>query len=253
MAESWQKDVFRYVREMEVKTPEDYSVDLGTQIQLNGESAEIVDFLDSGGEKEIYDVAFDGERKAMKLPNTVKFPDKIAENWQSVIREPEHAEVVGEAGLNVNNYVERFDVDINGYKFPTVLMDRYRDHDFDIYDKKNSRERHDFFERFETYEDLFEGVMDDIAVMMQESINLAADSFNICEKEGVPHLYFADLTDPNSKDIDEKYAEYFIHYAIGAMVDTARISDQDDIELGHISHERKLLEESLQENLLERI
>lgn len=253
MSGEWRGEVIGYVKSHDVNYPAQHSIEEGREIRVDGYSAEVIGFLGSGGEKEVYDVDIGGERKALNLPNTVKTSEVVAENWQDVIREPEYVDRVGEAGLIVNDQVDRSEVEIDSFSFPTVVMKRYRDHEFEIYDKKNPDERHEFFDSFESYEELFEGSAEDIAVMIQENINLGCDSFNICEFEGVPRLYFSDLTDPSSGEVGERHAEYYIDHAIEAMVNTARISHLDDVELDHISDERLSLEDSLKSLVREKL
>jgi hypothetical protein len=198
---------------------------------IDGRTANVCKQLGSGGSKEVYDVTVDGEHFALALSKTNGFTeDKVIEAWSQVLNEPVNTDRLRGLGFYVNNLCKVVPVTVNGYGFPGLLMIRYSDHDFSIYDSKNPQGRyHELIKPEAQVTDeealqLFAPIGIEILRLVQNGAQLGRDCFNLCDVSGVPHLYFNDLGhvafETISRGDSEAYVNEYVSAAIGAFVNT---------------------------------
>ncbi len=151
--------------------------------------------LGSGGSKEMFSVRIGGNHYALGICGFLDSPGVIAGKWSAVLREPEATDRVRNASLMVNDLCRIVPIGLNGFPFPAIIMKRYEDHGFPIYDSKNITEgmAKAEFEDVESCLHLFPGIVADIRKLIKNNIWLGRDSFNLCQREGQLRLYFNDL------------------------------------------------------------
>jgi hypothetical protein len=197
---------------------------------VDGVPATVSKKLGSGGSKEVYDATIKNEQYALALPGTVDHPQIVIEKWTKVLQEPANTDRLRCLGFYVNDLCQIVPTRVNGYEFPGLVMRRYSDHDFPIYDSKNPKSRyHELIKADEKVTDetaleLFAPISDEIAKLVKNGAHLGRDSINLCDINGAPHLYLNDLGaasfDEISPDDFEKYVEHYVGSAIGAFINT---------------------------------
>src|SRR3989344_552131 len=197
---------------------------------VDGVSATASKRLGSGGSKEVYEVTIKNKQYALALPGTVGHPQVVIEKWTKVLQEPKNTDRLRGLGFYVNDLCQLVPTNVNGYEFPGLIMRRYSDHDFPIYDSKNPGGRHSKLIKAEeqvtdeTALDLFAPIGDEVAKLVKNGARLGRDSVNLCDINDVPHLYLNDLGVASfgkiSPDDFEKYVEHYVSSAIGAFVNT---------------------------------
>ncbi len=247
LSRTHKESIHAYSSKGEDLLPESYSLEVG------GELSKVVRFLGSGGSKEVYDVEIGDERRALALPNTVGYPEETLRNWERTLREPKYTKMVRDRGFNVNELCEMRNVNFDEYSFPAIVMKRYEDHNFEIYDAKNNNGRHEFMDSEMSAEEIIgtlSPVAEDISELIENGVIVGRDSFNLCEADGELHLYLNDLGTMRMEDEDiSKYVEGYSDYAIGAFVNTAEPQDLKGKELGFLSEARREVQSGL-ENLV---
>ncbi len=201
-----------------------------SSLHIEGKLANVSEVLGCGGTKRVYNVEVGGRNYAVALPGTVDPAEITITKWNKVLQEPANTDRLRELGFHVNDICRIAPAEINGHEFPVLMMKRYRDHDFPIFDSKNPcRHYHEFIkpEQKVTDEDclqLFSAVGDEIAALVQNGVGLGNDCFNLCEIDGVIHLYFNDLGPARFEDIParalEVYVSAYARAAVGAFVNT---------------------------------
>jgi hypothetical protein len=227
------------------------------ELEVGDEETEILGLLGAGGTKEVYDVSIGGDRKALGIPNAIDNPQTTLKKWGLVLEESENTDYVRDIGMTVNDIFEVRNVDFGEYSVPGVVMKRYQDHEFQIYDAKNNQGKHDFLGSEMRPKDIAESlssVAEDISVLIDNQIDLDRDSFNLYENEGSLGVYLNDLgtmqrIDRNISESAEKYADF----AIGAFAKTARPQDLEGKDLGFLSGFRNNAEDELKDLLEQNI
>ncbi len=197
---------------------------------VDGIQATVSKTLGSGGSKEVYDVTINGQNYAFALPGTVDHSQIVIEKWTKVLQEPASTERLRDIGFYVNGLCQLVPARVNGQEFPGLIMRRYSDHNFPIYDSKNPGGRyHEFIkadERVtdETALDLFAPIGNEITKLVKSGARLGRDCINLCDIDGVPHLYLNDLGAATFGEITpddfERYVEHYVSSAVGAFVNT---------------------------------
>jgi hypothetical protein len=197
---------------------------------IDGVQATVSKKLGSGGSKEVYDISVRDQHYAIALTGTVDHTQIVIEKWTKVLQEPTNTDRLRNLGFYVNDLCQLVPTSVNGYEFPGLIMRRYADHDFPIYDSKNPKGRyHELIKAEEQVTDetaleLFAPISDEIAKLIRAGASLGRDSINLCDINGVPHLYLNDLGAASfgeiSPDDFEGYAEHYVSSAIGAFVNT---------------------------------
>ena len=200
-------------------------------LHVDGRQAIVFKQLGSGGSKEVYDVTVGGQHYALALPGTVDTAQIIIAKWSKVLREPANTDRLRELGLHVNDLCRVVPSIVNGHEFPALVMKRYSDHNFPIYDSKNPQGNyHELIKPDQQITDeqvvsLFSPLGTEIVALARNGAQLGRDCFNLCAIKGVPHLYLNDLGAATFGKIPqgelERYVEDYVSSALGAFVNTA--------------------------------
>ena len=200
-------------------------------LYVDGRPAIISKQLGSGGSKEVYDVSVDGEHYALALPGTADPAQIIIAKWSKVLKEPTNTNRLRELGLHVNDLCRVVPSTVNGHEFPALVMKRYSDHNFPIYDSKNPQGNyHELIKPDQQVTDeqgvsFFSPVGTEIVALVRNGAQLGRDCFNLCAIDGVPHLYLNDLGAATFGEIPqgdlERYVAAYVSSALGAFVNTA--------------------------------
>lgn len=205
------------------------SVDKGQlEVYFENNPVTISKKLGEGGTKRVYDATIDGEFFALAISNVVDGAEKMMRKWSLVRQEPSNTDRVRVIGLFTNPICELIPVSINGVPFTALKMKRNQDLPFQIMDGKNfhhSTNTDDILsEQLNIYqfEDYFEGIVDDIKMLLQNGVRLDIDSINICIVDGKPRIYLSDLGPavfkPFSNDEISSVAENYVMFAVGAFL-----------------------------------
>lgn len=93
--------------------------------------------LGSGGSKEVYDIELNGAHYALGICGIQDAPERVVEKWKIVLQEPQNTKFLRDQGFLVNEVCEIKPIKVSGTDFPGLLMKRFQDHDFRIFDSKN--------------------------------------------------------------------------------------------------------------------
>lgn len=199
-------------------------------LYIHGRLTTVSKQLCSGGSKEVYDIIVDGKHYALALPGTVDPVQIVIAKWNKVLQEPDNTNRLRDLGLYVNDICMVVQATVNGHEFPALVMRRYSDHDFPIYDSKNPQGRyHELIKLDQQITDekalsLFSPIGIEIATLVQNGAQLGRDCFNLCAIKGVPHLYLNDLGAATFEKIPqgelERYVDAYVSSALGAFVNT---------------------------------
>jgi hypothetical protein len=205
-------------------------VDVIRHVELNQSEVSLEGYLGSGGSKEVYSAVQDGHDFALCICGIQDNSERVVEKWKSVLKEPRNTDELRKRGFHVNDACKISIVKINGHQFPALLMKRYQDHSFSIYDAKNtSGNDNPILEGDKEINDqlmmeVLSSVIDEITALIKEGVILGTDSFNVCLSQGKVHLYFNDLGPMEIKVIQqEEYKEvidYYVASAIAAFVNS---------------------------------
>jgi len=197
---------------------------------VDGIQATVSKTLGSGGSKEVYDVFIDGENYALALPGTVDPAQIVIAKWGKVLLEPANTDKLRDLGFYVNNLCQVVPAIVNGHEFPALIMRRYSDHDFLIYDSKNPQGRyHELIKQDEKVTDetvlaLFAPIGIEVAKLIRSGARLGRDCINLCDINGVPHLYLNDLGAATFGKIPQEdaegYVDHYVSSSVGAFVNT---------------------------------
>ncbi len=166
-----------------------------TRITVEGIEVKIESLLGSGGTKAVYSVTLNCKKYAMAICQYNDAPGIISEKWSSCLCEPENTKLLQNQGFLVNEESRIVHVAINGYDFPALMMKRYQDHPFRIYDSKN-RIQGIPFSAVKGVDDCIselQSVRKDIRKLIKAGIVLIGDSFTICSQNNILRLYLNDL------------------------------------------------------------
>lgn len=194
-------------------------------ILVDGDETEVHQYLGGGGSKEVYDVEIDGEGYALGL---LKFSDP-EEGFQSDFweapSEPEFIDRARDSDIPTYDVYERACVEIDGKRQPAFLMTRDQDHEYPVYDSKDGDRNHTLLNDITTRDqllDLVDPMATDISGMIGAGIPAGLDSFNICEIDGEPRVFYTDPPAEEIQDVNEsEIAGYYSDYALVALVNTA--------------------------------
>ena len=199
-------------------------------LSIDGVQAAVSGLLGSGGSKEVYDATVGGQHYALALPGTVDFPQIVIEKWNKVLREPVNTDRLRDLGLYVNDVCQVVSTIVNGHEFPALIMKKYSDHNFPVYDSKNLQGRdHELIKSDGRVDDeaalrLFAPIGIEVASLIRGGARLGRDCFNLCDISGVPHLYHNDLGAATFRKISEgdleRYADGYVSSAFWAFVNT---------------------------------
>jgi len=199
-------------------------------LSIDGVEATVSKKLGSGGSKEVYDVTISDHSYALALPGTVDHVETIIQKWRKVLQEPDNTDRLRDLGFYVNDFCRIIPVIVNGDEFPALIMRRYSDHDFPIYDSKNPQGRyHELIKMGEQVTDesallLFASIGDEITNLIKSGAKLGRDCINLCDIDGVPHLYINDLGAAKFEKIPDEnlkwYVDHYISAVLGAFVNT---------------------------------
>jgi len=216
--------------------------------------------LGSGGSKEVYDVTLYNQHYALALPGIVDPARIIIAKWGKVLREPANTDRLRDLGFYVNGLCKVVPAKVNGHEFPALIMKRYSDHGFPIYDSKNPQSRyHELIKQDEQVTDetalaLFVPIGIEIATLVRNGAKLGSDCINLCDINGIPHLYFNDLGAATFGEIPqgdlERYVDHYVSSALGAFVNTVA----ERVYRGNLYvHSMADLGSSLQPKLVKRV
>ena len=204
--------------------------DILHEITVGSYPVVIHEFLGSGTSKEVYDVEIEGQHYALGLSGIIDPTSHIIWKWRQVIKEPDNTRRLRDLGLIVNDICEIVPATVNGYEFPLILMKKYTDHPFTIYDSKNKHRNNnpligmDDKVTVETASQLFSQIAKEIALLVRNGVKLGTDNFNLCMIHGTPHLYFYDLGSASFEGIPQKdvstYVRYYAKYAMDAFLNS---------------------------------
>lgn len=202
--------------------------DVITTLEVEGQVADRSKFLGSGGSKEVFDVEVGGEHYAVALCGLQDTPERVIQKWENVLKEPVNTALLRARGFYVNELCEVKNIKVNGVEFPALVMKRFEDHPFQIYDSKNIGKKANqlFNDKTELSDDkmitLMSSISDEIARLIRDGIRLGRDNFNLCVSEGQMHLYFNDLgatrVEPFSADEKRRVIDHYVMYAVGAVI-----------------------------------
>ena len=111
--------------------------DVIDSLEVEGQAASQPKFLGSGGSKEVFDIEVGGEHYAVALCGLHDMPERIIQKWGNILKEPVNTASLRERGFYVNELCEVKNIKVNGLEFPALMMKRFEDHPFKIYDSKN--------------------------------------------------------------------------------------------------------------------
>lgn len=195
----------------------------------NGNPIQIGQKLGSGGSKTVYDAVLGGDHFALALPNIVDGVEVMERKWQSVLQEPDSTSRVRDLGIRVNTRCELLPVTVNGVPFQALLMHRYEDLPFKVLDGKNptfSRGLQTQVEKFdsETFQQIFDPVLSDLAVMIKGGVRVGKDSINLCWQDNALRVFLSDLGSAQFEDITAsdfgRYSKYYSMFALDAFINT---------------------------------
>lgn len=199
------------------------------RLVVSGKITDIVGDLGAGGTKEVYDVVIQGQHYALAFPNFNDSHSEIIRKWRFAVREEKQTDTIRDLGFIVNPIYQVVDTSVNGVTFPGVLMKRYGDLGFPVYDSKNVKSQHEMIGVDQKIDEdsaleFFAQTVEEIARLLKEGVCLGRDCFNLCEIEGNPRLYLNDLGHSEVKLIGDGskgyFAESYTQYAISAFVKT---------------------------------
>lgn len=104
-------------------------------------------------------------------------------------------------------------------------MTRDQDHEYPVYDSKNGDRNHTLLNDITTRDqllDLVDPMATDISRMIDSDIPAGLDSFNVCEIDGEPRVFYTDPPTEEIQDMNEsEIAGYYSDYTLVALVNTA--------------------------------
>ncbi len=184
--------------------------------------------LGSGGSKEVFDIEIDGKHYALGICGIQDASDAILEKWRVVLQEPANTEYLRQRGFLVNELCDIKETDVNGTPFPGIIMRRYQDLPFRVFDSKNVGSEgisiigKDTQLNDEIMLEILGQVIDEIVRLIQNGIQLDKDNFNLAEWQGAIHLYLNDLGTMKVSEIPQndfqRYIKHYTMYAINAFV-----------------------------------
>lgn len=238
--------------------------DVINALEIEGRVANPPKFLGSGGSKEVFDVEIGEEHYAVALCGLQDTPERVIQKWESVLKEPVNTALLKARGFYVNDMCEVRNIRVNGVEFPALVMKRFEDHSFEIYDSKNIGKNANrlFDERTELSDEkmmsLMSPISDEIIRLVRDGIRLGRDNFNLCVSEDQMHLYFNDLgptrVEPFLDDEKKRVIAHYVMYAVGAVVSSVNeetyrnnpyINKMDDLESTLQTSLEKKIEEQL--------
>lgn len=234
-------------------------------LEVEGQIASKQRYLGSGGSKEVFDVEIDGgEHFAVALCGLQDTPDRVIQKWENVLKEPANTAKLKSRGFYVNDLCEIKNTKVNGIEFPVLVMRRFEDHPFQIFDSKNIGKNANplFDEKIELSDDkmmaLMSSVSDEIVRLVREGIRLGRDNFNLCVSEGKMHLYFNDLgasrIEPYTEDEKERVIDQYVLYAVGAVVSSvSEATYQNNTYIRQMGNTGNTLETRLKKQISEQL
>ncbi len=184
--------------------------------------------LGSGGSKEVFDIEIGGQHYALGICGIQDAPDRMLEKWKIVLQEPTNTQYLRDKSFLVNELCDIKPTTVNSTPFPGIIMKRYQDLPFKVFDGKNVGKNGLTFLNKDTQLsdeimlEVMTPIIDEIVRLIQNGIQLGRDNFNLAESQGAVHLYFNDLGTMTVNKITEedfpRYTEYYTMWAIGALV-----------------------------------
>ncbi len=212
-------------------------------LSVEGQNATINGRLGSGGSKEVYDIGVAGQHYALGICGIQDDPERMVEKWKIVLQEPANTRYLRERGFLVNELCDIRPTTVNGTPFPGIIMKRYQDLPFKVFDGKNvGKDGLTLFNKDTQLSDeimleVMHPVIDEIVRLIQNGIQLDRDNFNLAESQGAVHLYFNDLGTMTINEITEndfpRYIEYYTMWARGALLNGV---DNDTYEHNRYIH-----------------
>lgn len=210
--------------------PENPGKDLINNLEIDGVSTESLKFLGSGGSKEVYDAEVGGKHFAVGICGIQDTPERIIEKWEVVLKEPENTDFLRNQGFYVNEYCQIQNIRVNGFEFPAIVMKRFQDHQFKIFDSKNiGKNNNPIADRETDLNDdkmitIMQPVVNEVARLIKNGIRVGRDNFNLCLSNGEIHLYFNDLgpmkTEAFTKEDAPRIIEQYTMYAVSAFINS---------------------------------
>lgn len=242
------------------RRPEYPGRDTVENLSVEGQDATIHGKLGSGGSKEVYDIEIDGQHYALGICGIQDAPERMLEKWKIVLQEPPNTQSLKEKGFLVNELCDIRPTTVNGTSFPGILMKRYQDLPFRVFDGKNvGREGTSIVDKDTQLNDeimleKMSPVVDEVVRLIENGIRLGRDNFNLSESQGAVHLYFNDLGPMTVREISEddfpRYVKHYTMWAIGAFVNGVT---HDTYEHNPYVHAMGDLEHSLQSKFEEAV
>jgi len=210
-------------------------------ISINGSQAEVIKGLGSGRAKNVYDIKILDKHYALAICVHTKHESVILKLWSLALQEPKKTHQLRSLGLSVNPLVEAIIIDLDGQPFPAIIMQRYEDLDFLVFDKRNRNQ--DFNPLLTQTEptslkefiDLVRIMLPDLATLLRNRIKIGSDSFNLSVKNKSPRLFFTDLENmmPSTIAVDDFsfYAYLYAERTIESLLDslTDEVYDRNPI------------------------
>lgn len=210
------------------RRPEYPGRDTVENLSVEEQNATIHGRLGSGGSKEVYDIEIAGQHYALGICGIQDAPERMIEKWKIVLQEPANTQHLRERGFLVNELCDIRPTAVNGTPFPGIIMKRYQDLPFRVFDGKNvGRAGITIFNKDTQLNDevmleIMRPIIDEIVRLIQNGIQLGRDNFNLAESRGAVHLYFNDLGTMTVNEIPEDdfpgYIEYYTMWTRGALV-----------------------------------
>ena len=194
-------------------------------LYVDGQKASICGTFDGGGTKEVHDIKIKEDHYALGISGTNDIVDITRTKWEKALREPTHTAQLRGYGLKVNDLSRLVAAKINGIYFPAILMIRYQDHDFPIYDRKNFQRNNNSLIKLDDvidekrFIDMMSPLLEDITVLAAHKIVLGSYCFNLCMIDCKPRIYLNDLGAMGRIENDVgQYIKKYVEYTIGAML-----------------------------------
>lgn len=210
------------------RRPEFPGRDTVESLTVEDQDATIHRKLGSGGSKEVFDIEIDGQHYALGICGIQDAPQRMLEKWKIVLQEPANTQHLREKGFLVNELCDIKPTTVNGTPFPGIVLKRYQDLPFRVFDGKNvGREGTSIVNKDTQLSDeimleQMSPVIDEVAKLINNGIRLGRDNFNLAESQGAVHLYLNDLGPMKVNEIQEddfpRFIEYYTMWAIGAFV-----------------------------------
>ncbi|MEA2088228.1 MAG: hypothetical protein U9O55_00070 [Patescibacteria group bacterium] len=119
------------------RRPEYPRQDTVESLSVEEQNATIHERLGSGGSKEVYDIEIAGQHYAIGICGIQDAPDRMVEKWKIVLQEPANTQHLRERDFLVNELCDIRPTAVNGTHFPGIIMKRYQDLPFRVFDGKN--------------------------------------------------------------------------------------------------------------------